>query len=102
CLEAWEHDRQDQIAPRATEFADFPLRLGGPGATAASAGISGHLVALAVIAVISGAPSLPTNCIYGINLVAPDDQTIVRHPRFPGGPGCGGQAASLSRDLRGG
>lgn len=89
CLQVGERERQDQMAPRAPEFAEFLPRLGGPGATAASAGISGHLVAHALIAVVTGAPALPMNCIYGINLVAPDDQTIVRHPRSPACPGCG-------------
>src|SRR5215470_9779457 len=54
CLEAGEQERQDQMAARAPEFADFLQRLGGPGATAASAGIAGHLIAHAVIAVITG------------------------------------------------
>jgi molybdopterin/thiamine biosynthesis adenylyltransferase len=96
CLEASERARQDKTSPRAPEYADFLQRLGGPGATAASAGISGHLIAHAVIAVITGAPALPMNCIYGINLVAPDDQTLVRHPRLADCPGCGGQPESLS------
>src|SRR5262249_42291562 len=85
-----------QWAARSPESAVFLRGLGGPGATAASAGIAGHLIAHAVIAIITGAPALPTNCIYGINLVAPDDQTMVRHPRLPGCPGCGAQANALS------
>jgi molybdopterin/thiamine biosynthesis adenylyltransferase len=100
CLEAGERERQDKTAPRAPEFSDFLVRLGGPGATAATAGISGHLIAHAVIAVLTGAPALPKNCIFGVNLVAPDDQTIVRHPRLPGCPGCGTWADSSRREAR--
>ncbi|MFD0889172.1 hypothetical protein ACFQ08_31955 [Streptosporangium algeriense] len=38
----------------------------------ASAGISGHLVANAVVRTITGVPEIRANFIHGVNLIAPD------------------------------
>jgi molybdopterin/thiamine biosynthesis adenylyltransferase len=89
CLTASEHERQLAMAPRDEESARFMMRLGGPGVMAASAGISGHLVAQAVTALITDAPELPTNCIYGVNMVAPDHHFVSRFPARPDCPVCG-------------
>lgn len=57
-----------------------PVNLGHTGVIAPSAGVSGSLVAEAVIASITGIPSVPPGYIYGVNLIAPDHHVYVRHP----------------------
>ncbi|MEQ4301646.1 ThiF family adenylyltransferase [Plantactinospora sp. B6F1] len=90
CLVNSERERQRAQAERDEASMDFVLGLGGPGVMAASAGISGHLVGHAVIAVLTGAPELPTGCVYGVNLVAPDHLVMTGSPgRQPGCPVCG-------------
>lgn len=44
---------------------------------AISAGMSGTLLAHAALALITGAPNLPENSIYGMNLVAPDHNFVI-------------------------
>jgi molybdopterin-synthase adenylyltransferase len=62
---------------------DLPVDLGGPGVVAVSAGISGHLVAHAVISLITGVPRPVTGSFVGLNLIAPDHHVRVRHPPRP-------------------
>lgn len=97
CFEARERERQSQVTPGADKSADFLVRLGGPGATAVSAGISGHLVAHAVIAIIAGAPAFPGNSLFSVNLVALDDPGVTRYARVPGCKACGGYQKADSR-----
>ena len=64
-------------------------RVPGHPVTAVSAMMTGCLMAHAAIALLTGAPSLPTGAGYGVNLVVPDDRVMVRHPRQPNCPACG-------------
>ncbi|MCT9929499.1 HesA/MoeB/ThiF family protein [Planotetraspora sp. A-T 1434] len=81
----------------------LPVDLGGPGVVAASAGISGHLVAHAVISLITGVPEPATGTVAGINLIAPDHHVWVRHPPRPECPVCGGSSgAGLQEEQPGG
>lgn len=57
-----------------------PVDLGGPGVIATSAGISGHLVAHALITQLTGVPAIPPGHVRGINLIAPDQLIDIRHP----------------------
>jgi molybdopterin/thiamine biosynthesis adenylyltransferase len=68
----------------ARRIGSPPVNLGGPGVIAPSAGISGNLVAEAVIASITGIPGVPPGYIYGVNLIAPDHHVYVRHPHRAG------------------
>lgn len=68
--------------------AGLPSRLvdlGGPGATAVSAGLSGQLVAHAAIRVLTGVPEVTANYVQGINLIAPDHHVL---EEYPPGAGC--------------
>jgi molybdopterin/thiamine biosynthesis adenylyltransferase len=65
---------------RARRPRGMPVDLGGPGAIAPSAGISGQLVAQAVISQLTGIPPVPPGYIRGVNLLAPDHLVYVRHP----------------------
>ncbi|GII03268.1 HesA/MoeB/ThiF family protein [Planobispora takensis] len=67
----------------------LPVELGGPGATAVSAGISGQLVAHAVISLVTGVPGPAVGAVVGVNLIAPDHHVWIRHPPRPGCPVCG-------------
>ncbi|MEW9530280.1 ThiF family adenylyltransferase [Microbispora sp. NPDC049125] len=67
----------------------LPVDLGGPGVVAASAGISGNLVAHAVVSLITGVPEPAVGTLVGLNLIAPDHHVLVRHPPRPGCPVCG-------------
>ncbi|WP_204018653.1 HesA/MoeB/ThiF family protein [Sphaerimonospora thailandensis] len=80
CLSAGEEARR---RPRT------PVDLGGPGAIATSAGLSGQLVAHAVLGLLTGVPLPPVGTIQGVNLVAPDHHVWVRHPPRPDCPICG-------------
>ncbi|MEV6987508.1 ThiF family adenylyltransferase [Sphaerisporangium sp. NPDC051017] len=65
-----------------------PVDLGGPGVIATSAGISGHLVAHAVITQLTGVPAIPPGRVGGMNLIAPDQLIDIRHPAREGCPVC--------------
>ncbi|GAA1309435.1 thiamine/molybdopterin biosynthesis protein [Planotetraspora silvatica] len=67
---------------------DLPVDLGGPGVLAISAGISGQLVAHAVISLITGVPQPTTGTFLGLNLIAPEHHVWVRHPPRPDCPVC--------------
>ncbi|MFJ8473469.1 HesA/MoeB/ThiF family protein [Kitasatospora sp. NPDC094011] len=67
-----------------------PPRLGGAGVLSASAGISGNLVAYEVIALLTGTSRLAPGYMRTVNLIAPDDQPLVRHERRPDCPNCRG------------
>lgn len=76
----------------AAEEARLPSgpapRLGGNGVIGPSAGISGNLVAYEIIALLTGVSRTPPGYLRGINLIAPDDLVLVRHPPRPGCPHC--------------
>ncbi|GGL11146.1 hypothetical protein Sme01_15390 [Sphaerisporangium melleum] len=79
-----------------------PVDLGGPGVLPTSAGISGLLVAHAVISEITGVPDLVPGRVSGLNLIAPDQLIDVRHPSRPDCPVCGDAArrkAGLDREM---
>ncbi|MFF2076798.1 HesA/MoeB/ThiF family protein [Kitasatospora sp. NPDC058162] len=67
-----------------------PPRLGGRGVLSASAGISGNLVAYEVIALLTGTSRLAPGYLRAVNLIAPDDQPLIRHERRPDCPHCRG------------
>ncbi|MEU4539234.1 ThiF family adenylyltransferase [Streptosporangium sp. NPDC023825] len=71
----------------------LPVDLGGPGVLATSAGISGQLVAHAVISLITGVPEPAAGTVVGMNLIAPDQHVWIRHPPRPGCPVCGSAAS---------
>ncbi|WP_248961115.1 HesA/MoeB/ThiF family protein [Sphaerisporangium perillae] len=77
---------------RARRRPGTPVDLGGPGVIATSAGISGHLVAHAVITQLTGIPAIPPGRIGGLNLIAPDHLIDVRHPARDDCPVCGREA----------
>ncbi|NAS21634.1 ThiF family adenylyltransferase [Herbidospora sp. NEAU-GS84] len=64
--------------------------LGGPGVTGTSAGISGHLVAQAIISLVTGVPEVAPGYVHGINLLSPDHHVYARHPARAGCPTCFG------------
>ncbi len=66
----------------------IPVDLGGPGAIAPSAGVSGHLTAQAVVAFLTGIPATSGSYVTGINLAAPDQHVYTRHPGAPDCPAC--------------
>jgi hypothetical protein len=66
--------------------------LGGPGVLATSAGLTGHLLAHAVITRLTGVPPLPSGRVTGLNLIAPDQHIDIRHPRRDDCPVCGPEA----------
>ncbi|GAB1821879.1 HesA/MoeB/ThiF family protein [Herbidospora sp. RD11066] len=68
----------------------IPDLSGGPGVTGTSAGISGHLVAQAVISLVTGVPEVAPGYVHGINLLSPDHHVYARHPARPGCPVCFG------------
>ncbi|MBD3143115.1 HesA/MoeB/ThiF family protein [Microbispora bryophytorum] len=69
-----------------------PVDLGGPGVIATSAGVSGQLVAHALLGLLTGVPVPPVGTIQGVNLIAADHHVWVRHPPLPGCPVCGTRA----------
>ncbi|MFC6083481.1 HesA/MoeB/ThiF family protein [Sphaerisporangium aureirubrum] len=77
----------------AAEQARHPpgarVDLGGPGVLATSAGLTGHLLAHAVITQLTGVPPLPSGRVFGLNLIAPDQHIDIRHPRRGDCPVCG-------------
>jgi molybdopterin/thiamine biosynthesis adenylyltransferase len=81
-----EHDRN-----RALGIArDYSTVRGGTSAVSAtSAGMSGHLAAHAVIALLTGTSPVWPGRIYGVNLVAPDDEFVLDDPRRLDCPACG-------------
>lgn len=58
--------------------------IGGSGALAPSAGISGQLVAYEIISFLTGVARRPTGYVRGVNLIAPDQAVYVRHPSREG------------------
>jgi molybdopterin-synthase adenylyltransferase len=74
CLAAGEEAQLD---------GELPPHLGGVGVIAPSAGISGHLVAYEVIALLTGLARTPPGYLRGINLIAPDHLVEVRHASRP-------------------
>ncbi|WP_214410063.1 HesA/MoeB/ThiF family protein [Sphaerisporangium fuscum] len=83
CYECLSAAEQARLRPGT------PVDLGGPGALATTAGISGQLTAHAVIALLTGVPRLTPGYVTGVNLIAPEHHVYVRHPPRPGCPTCG-------------
>lgn len=57
--------------------------MGGAGAMAFTAGISGQLIAHEVISLLTGTGSATLGFVRGLNLIAPDQTVHVRHPARP-------------------
>jgi molybdopterin-synthase adenylyltransferase len=57
--------------------------------SAASAGISGHLVAHLLLALLTGVPAVPSGRVCALNLVALGEQFAVDYPHRPDCPECG-------------
>ncbi len=85
CVVRAQERRGELDSPRHADSRDFSADLGGPGVTAASAGISGHLVANAVVRIVTGVPEIGANFIHGVNLIAPDQLVF---GEYGGGEGC--------------
>jgi molybdopterin/thiamine biosynthesis adenylyltransferase len=58
---------------------------------APSAGLSGFLASYAVIALITGVSPVAPGVVYGVNLVAPDDEYVINNVRNGNCPACGAQ-----------
>jgi molybdopterin/thiamine biosynthesis adenylyltransferase len=91
----WECLRAGELARLALAAAD-PADLGrglprapGNAASAVTAALSGQLVAHLAIALLTGTSPITPGTVYGINLMAPGDPVVVRHPRRPDCPACG-------------
>ncbi|MGA4996071.1 HesA/MoeB/ThiF family protein [Nonomuraea bangladeshensis] len=54
-----------------------------PGVTGASAGLSGHLVAHDVLALVTGTLATPPGYFHGVTLLDPDGHVYARHPSRP-------------------
>ncbi|MBE3012385.1 ThiF family adenylyltransferase [Microbispora sp. NEAU-D428] len=78
-----------------------PVDLGGPGVIATSAGVSGQLVAHALLGLLTGVPVPPVGTIQGVNLIAADHHVWVRHPPRPGCPVCGTRAGEPEHNSSG-
>jgi molybdopterin/thiamine biosynthesis adenylyltransferase len=86
CVRLAEHDRNRVLGV----VDDHTTARGDSNAvTATSAGISGHLAAHAVLALITGAMPVWPGRIHGVNLMAPDDQYVIDDPRREDCPACG-------------
>lgn len=86
CLWLAEHDRARALgSQREYDTA----RDGANAVTAPAAGISGHLAAQAVTALLTGVTPVRPGQVYGVNLVAPDDQYLIADPARPDCPACG-------------
>ncbi|MEV7011521.1 ThiF family adenylyltransferase [Streptosporangium sp. NPDC051022] len=86
CVIRTQDRRRELESPLHVDSGNFSVDLGGPGVTAASAGISGHLVANAVVRVVTGVPEVTANFIHGVNLIAPDQLVFGEYAE---GDGCG-------------
>jgi molybdopterin/thiamine biosynthesis adenylyltransferase len=62
--------------------------LGGTGALAPAAGISGQLLANEVVSLVTGTGKTAPGFVRGLNLIAPDHLVHVRHPARPECPLC--------------
>jgi molybdopterin-synthase adenylyltransferase len=89
CLQAGEAARRPH---------DHPIDLGGGGVVATSAGLSGQLVAHGVISVLTGAGAGPPGYVTGVNLIAPDHNVYVRHPKRAKCGFCGESYLARSSD----
>jgi molybdopterin/thiamine biosynthesis adenylyltransferase len=89
CLRIAELRRPEMSVFNPDDKLFLGPRVPGHPVTAVSAMVTGCLMAHAAIALITGAPALPTGSGYGVNLVVPDDRLMVRHPRQPECPACG-------------
>ncbi|MEU0519979.1 ThiF family adenylyltransferase [Streptosporangium sp. NPDC006007] len=86
CVIRAEDRRRSREVSHHPDSRGFSIDLGGPGVTAASAGISGHLVANAVVRIVTGVPEILANFIHGVNLIAPDHLVFGEYGE---GEGCG-------------
>lgn len=91
------HLRALEAASDAPEPVDDPGRLSNrdvAASTATSAGLSGMLLAHAVLAHITGAPAFGANFAFGLNLASLGDQVHTAPEPHPDCPVCVGRAAA--------
>ncbi|GAB3455340.1 ThiF family adenylyltransferase [Actinophytocola sediminis] len=89
CARAAERHRRSVVAPRTT-WAPGESAEHEHAANATSAGIAGQLAAHAVMSLITGAPDIPVNQEYGMNLVTlRDNETLRLRQPWPECPTCG-------------
>lgn len=91
----WEcvHDAMaEEAASRNEPNADderVSPRLPWNPVNAVTAGLSASLVAFGALALLTGVPRLAPGIRFGINLMVPGDDLLIRLPRRPGCPACG-------------
>jgi molybdopterin/thiamine biosynthesis adenylyltransferase len=74
CFECVAAGEERKLKPGANP------RMGGVGVIAPLAGLSGHLIAYEVVALITGINRTPLGYVRGVNMIAPDHHVYVRHP----------------------
>lgn len=79
CMRTAEKERKDKRGP-ATPWGPALAAEPVHAANAITAGMSGNLVAHLALRLITGAPSLPLNGLYGINLAVADHSFFLRQP----------------------
>ncbi|MEP7026525.1 MAG: ThiF family adenylyltransferase, partial [Actinomycetota bacterium] len=89
CLRAAERTRLGLAAAPAPDMVRQLHRAPGHPATAMSAGLSGHLAAHLAVALLTGSSPVTPGAVIGLNLMAPGEPVVVRHPRQAGCPACG-------------
>ncbi|TMR08980.1 dinucleotide-utilizing protein [Nonomuraea turkmeniaca] len=77
CYECLQLNEIEQREPSTGEWTGPASSPEIHAANAVTAGMSGTLVAHAVMSLITGAPALPLNSILGVNLVAPDGHFVI-------------------------
>lgn len=80
CLRSTEDEKRETLGVHHDDAA----QRGGAVANAVaapSAGISGYLLAHAVLALLTGVPALPAGRVYGVNLVELAEPFVLAHPR---------------------
>ncbi|RJQ82560.1 dinucleotide-utilizing protein [Pseudonocardiaceae bacterium YIM PH 21723] len=93
CANSAENDRLAAMAPRTFWGTGDGVPDTHP-ANAVSAGMAGHLVAHAVLSLLTGVPALPTNRQYSYNLLTLlDSEEAGPAQPWPGCPACGDRAA---------
>ncbi|MFD9963958.1 ThiF family adenylyltransferase [Amycolatopsis sp. NPDC058986] len=89
CLRVAHSENETQRHEPSWGLADHSAR--PHPANAVSAGLTGNLVAHSVMSLITGTPALPTNCIYGYNLVTLNHSFAIKlEIPHPDCPTCGG------------
>lgn len=86
CVWLTEHERH---AAAGTEAVYTVVRGGSKAVTAPTAGISGHLAAHFALALITGVMPADSGVTKGVNLIAPEQNFVIRTRRRADCPACG-------------